>query len=126
MLNIAPAVTTDASGALEFDLGTVSDSVVFASGRLSIGVGVLEFDDFNFTTLGTLAQGNYLLFDGVSPIEGSLGPDFSGGLPDGLFGRLQLADGGNDLVLQVVPEPGTTTVLLAGVGFLAACRRRRS
>jgi hypothetical protein len=126
MLDISPAVLADASGALEFELGATSDSVAFTSGRLSIGTGVLEFDDFNFTSLGTLAQGNYLLFDGVSPINGSLGLDVSGSLPNGLFGTVQLADGGNDLVLQVVPEPGTTTILVAGFALLAGSRRRRS
>ncbi len=126
VLNLAGAVTPDASGALEFELGSTVDSVKFLSGKLDIGAGGLEIDDFAFTVLPGLAIGTYTLFDGVTPIQGTLGLEVSGPLGGGFFGTIAFADGTNDLVLQVVPEPGTAMALLGGLAVLASRRRRTS
>ena len=69
-------------------------------------------------------MGTYTLFDGVVPIQGSLGADLSGPVDVGLFGTIAFADGTNDLVLVVVPEPGTTVALLGGLAVFATRRRR--
>ena len=121
-LDVTPAVTPSASAALIFELGTSSDRVVLNAGSLNIGTGVLEFNDFLFTDSGGLAETDYVLFDGTSAIAGSLGAGVSGAI--GAFtGELQFADGGNDLILHVVPEPGSVALLVLGSALLF--RRRR-
>jgi autotransporter-associated beta strand protein len=119
---------TDA-GAFNFQLGAsqaASDSVLLSAGALLIGTDVLEFDDFIFTDAGGAASGTYTLFDTANPIIGTLGANVSGGLGGGFFGTLAFADGGNDLVLIVVPEPGTGIASLLGGAVLLGFRRSRS
>jgi hypothetical protein len=79
---------------------------------------------------------NFTIFDnlGASPIGGT-GHFVVGGTPlsDGdtfaLSGsqfRIQYDGGtGNDVVLETIPEPATTAVLLSGLACVAAARRRR-
>jgi autotransporter-associated beta strand protein len=125
--DISGGVTATDSDALIFGLDTplLSDRVSISGGALAIGAGVLEFDDFLFSTFGGFAMGDYVLFDGTVPITGSLGPIVSGTL-GGLDANLQLADGGNDVVLHVVPEPGSVALLFGGVALLTSRRRRRA
>ncbi len=112
-------------GNLEFELGTTSDKILLSSGSLNIGTGVLEFDDFAFTQLSGFANGDYLLFDSNAPIVGTLGANVTGALGDiTITGTLQFSDGGNDLILHVVPEPASATLLLGGLALLFAGRRR--
>jgi hypothetical protein len=82
---------------------------------LTIGSGMLEFNDFNFTALTGFGPGTYTLFDTSAAITGSLGSSLSGSV-GGFSATLSLADGGNDVVLTVVPEP--TGMVLAGMGLL--------
>jgi hypothetical protein len=81
-----------------------------------------QFSDFNFTPLGGFGPGTYLLIDAGS-VNGSLGAGTSGtinGLP------ASLAVQGNDLVLTVVPEPGTLALLVVGaIGALSYAWLRR-
>ena len=125
-LDISPAVAAAASAALRFDLDTLiaSDSVI-NTGTLAIGSSVLELDDFAFTNLGGLANGTYTLFNGITPITGTLGANLVGTLSS--YGiTLGLADGGNDLVLTVVPEPGSVALIAGGLACLLGRRRRRA
>lgn len=115
------------TGWLKFDLGTTSDQVALTSGTLNIGTG-LDLDDFSFTGVAGFGVGTYTLFNTSQPIVGELGSNLSGTVL-GFDATLQYADGGNDLVLVVVPEPGTVATLIGGVATLLGwqrSRRRRS
>lgn len=124
-LDLSRAVS--GSGWLKFELGSVSDSITLSSGTLNLGAG-LDFSDFAFTNGGGLEAGTYVLFNTGSDIIGTLGSNLSGSI----FGNeatLAFANGANgrdDLVLVVVPEPGALSGLLGGVGILLGVRRRRT
>ncbi len=125
VLDLSASVNTVNSQALAFEIDTVasSDKVTLTGGALKIGTGVLEFDDFNFSTLGGfVANSTYVLFQGDTAIDGTLGTNISG-LIGSFAGELQFADSNTDLVLVVVPEPGTAVSLLGGLGLMLGRRR---
>ncbi|MDB6173324.1 MAG: outer rane autotransporter barrel domain protein [Chthoniobacteraceae bacterium] len=124
-LDVEGAVTAPASASLEFNLGSVNDSVLLTTGTLHIGTGVLNFDDFLFTRDAGFTGGDIVLFDSNNPIDGTLGTALSGSLGGGAFGTIQFGDNNHDLVLHVIPEPGSALLLAAGAGILGAFRRRR-
>jgi fibronectin-binding autotransporter adhesin len=127
-LDINSGVFEPNSRALLFELAAplASDKVVLTGGALSIGAGVLEFDDFSFSTLpGFDPNADYVLFDGTEPINGTFGANLSGTVA-GFMAQIFLADGGRDLVLHVVPEPGAATAFLVGAATLLGLRRRRN
>jgi hypothetical protein len=74
----------------------------------------------------TTFAGTHTLFDTNLALDGTLGADLTGDFGPRFQGTLALADGGNDIVLTVVPEPGSTMLLLAGFGLFASRRKRRS
>jgi autotransporter-associated beta strand protein len=127
VFNLTGAVTATNSQALAFELDVpvISDRVTIVGGSLNIGAGVLEFDDFAFIAFGGLATDtDYVLFDGDTPITGTLGPNVSG--PVGSFtGELRFGDNGNDLILHV-PEPGSALLILGGMAMWGLRRRRNS
>ena len=108
---------------LDYELDTPLDSdlVLMSSGVLTLGGQ--QFSDFNFTPLGGFVPGSYTLIDAGS-INGTLGNTLSGPIGNGLTGTLAIQ--GNDLVLSVVPEPGTLA-LLGGCGsaLVLTARLRR-
>ncbi len=127
-LTISLAVTPVASSALQFQLGgpEASDRITLASGTLTIGNGVLGLDDLALLPQQGFGAGTYLLVDGTVPITGFLdlnAANLNGNI-QGFEANLALADGGNDLVLVVVPEPGSMG-LLAAAGLLLGLRRYR-
>lgn len=120
-LNLTMAVSNH-TGALRFELAApASSDKVAVTGTLTIGDGLLELDDFDFTDWG-VAAGTYVLFASDSVIDGFLGANLTGMLGSYSI-TLDLADGNTDLVLQVVPEPAT--VVLTVLGLLAVMWRGR-
>ena len=125
-LAIAGAGTLDVStannaGGLAFRLGTASDLVTVASGNLQIGSGLLNFDDFTFTTGSGFGQGSFTLFSAAT-LLGTLGSSTAGTV-GGLPASLQVS--GNTVLLSVVPEPSLTVAMLAGIAMGGLVLRRR-
>jgi hypothetical protein len=122
-LDIALAVS-NLTGALKFELGAPGnhDQIVLSAGTLSIGNGLLEFDDFSFTDSG-VTNGTYILFSTDSAIDGTLGGSLTGFI--GAYqATLSLGDSNTDIMLTVVPEP--SSFVLAGAGLLLLAWRRIS
>jgi autotransporter-associated beta strand protein len=107
----------------------VTNGSVGATNALEIGTGVLEFDDFQFTFANPVQSNpngqTYVLFASNGPITESLGANVNGsfnGVP------ANIAISGNDIILQVVPEPNSLSMLAGSVGLalgLQRFRRRR-
>lgn len=133
----AKVLTLDASSVLSFDLNSSgtgnfqSDTIALVGG--SAGDIVFNNNVINFTdlSLGSLAPGNYLLFSAdVSSAYSGLGLSGStivsglsigSGLDSYAGSSLQLS--GNNIYVQVVPEP-QTYLLMALAGLTLLLRRR--
>ena len=123
-LSGAVAATASASLVFELDLPGNSDIVVLApTGGLDIGSG-LEFDDFLFSDLGGLGIGVYTLFDTNNAITGTLGTNLSGTI-GGYTGTISISNDGQDVLLNVVPEPSAWLNLIGGAAVLMGWQRRR-
>ena len=112
------------TGYLKFALGLTSDQIALNSGSLNIGAGLLNLNDFAFSDAGGFSQGTYVLFNTTAPIVGTLGANLSGPVL-GYDATLAFANGGDQLVLNVVPEPGALTAFFGGVGMLLGLQRVR-
>lgn len=127
-LDVSGAVVGD-SQSLLFNLGSVSDKILLEGATtLSIGSGLLDFNDFAFTLESGFAPGTYTLFEtsSLAAIAGSLGGDLTGTL-SGYEATLSLGVNGNGydtLILTVVPEPSVFQFLLAGSVALLLVQRR--
>ncbi len=112
------------SGAFLFDLAgaSASDRVTITTGTLN--VGTLDFSDFAFTALAGFGEGEYVLFDAASAIQGNIGA--AAGTINGLTATLSIDSVNNNVLLTVVPEPGTTALVTAGLlGWMVFGIRRR-
>ena len=137
-LSTASTAATFASGAtFAFDLNTTglqSDKLSLINGA----AGDFQFNSNNiaFTVSGTLASGQtYTIFTAdVASAYGGLtftGSKVTAGLSiSGLGGAYDtnsyIAKSGNDLVLNVVPEPTTWALLAGSLTVVTVFRRRRS
>ncbi len=126
-LNLAAATASANTGWLRFDLGAADtagvsyDQILLSSGVLNIGTG-LDFNSFDFNLLAGFGPGTYTLFDTGEAILGSLGT--ATGTLGGYDAELFIV--GNDLVLQVIPEPASMAAIFAAlVGSVVLLRRRR-
>jgi autotransporter-associated beta strand protein len=121
-MNVSGSLTLQSGAKMDYALDTPTDSdeVYMPSGPLVLSGQ--QFADLNFTPLGGFGQGTYMLIDALS-ISGSLGTSTSGTI-DGLPASIAIQ--GDDVVLNVVPEPGTLTLLGVGaVGMLGWVWRRK-
>lgn len=129
LFDISGAVGGASTGALVFSLDALgtSDRINLTLGALNIGTNELAFSDFSFTPLSGFAPGTYTLFSTGTSVLGSLDTDTSHltGLINGLESTIGFGDNGTDLVLQVVPEPGSTTLIAAALASLLGLQRRR-
>jgi hypothetical protein len=109
-LNVS-AMANGGSGKLRFELGPIGSSDKLAvTGTLTIGTGVLAFNDFVFSALAGLHDGTYKLITSGAPVSGTLaGSGLSGAIGAGT-GTLQISDGGtgNDLELVVTGLGGAS------------------
>ena len=123
VLNVAGNLTLTDGAILDFELGDV-----FASDKISMPTSTLflngqDFADFHFTQLDGFGMGMYTLID-AGTISGLLGSNLSGNI--GSY-TASLAVSGNDLVLNVVPEPSSLAMLIAAVlGFGVFYKLRKS
>jgi hypothetical protein len=106
---------------LDFELGDV-----FASDKSpclpTLFLNGQDFADFHFNLLDGFGMGLYTLID-AGTISGLLGSNLSGNI--GSY-TASLAVSGNDLVLNVVPEPSGLAMLIAAVlGLGVYCNRRK-
>ena len=134
-LTFGNSLTLNDNALLVFELaGTGASDLVTLTGsnQLTIGSGLLEWDDFVFADLGATA-GTYTLFDTGAPIVGTLGTSLTGTVGS-LEGTLSLANADNDLVLTlassagpVIPEPSAFLIWALGLLGLPvyAWRRKR-
>jgi autotransporter-associated beta strand protein len=123
ILHLSGSLTLLSGAKMDYELDTPlgSDEVSMPTGLLSLNGQ--QFSDFNFTPLGGFGQGTYTLIDAGS-VNGSLGAGSSGTI-NGLSASLAVQ--GNDLVLNVVPEPGTLMLLTAAaIGAVGIWRRATS
>lgn len=112
---------------LAFTLGSAADAITLTgSTGLDLGSGTLGFGDFTWTAGTGFGLGTYTLIGGASSLAGSLdGADLSGTI-GGMSATLGVS--GNNLVLNVVPEPASAALAAPGLGLLvlAWAFRRRS
>ncbi len=111
-----------------FDLGSTATAgttydTVGVTGTVDFGATTLQFSDFTFNQRAGFGTGSYTLFSSTL-LSGTIASGFdSGSMGGGFTGTLFVS--GNDLVLNVVPEPSTVAMLLSGFGILHLRRRRR-
>jgi autotransporter-associated beta strand protein len=121
ILTISGNLTLNSGALLDFELANTSASDKISMTGSTLYLNNQQFSDFVFTPLGGFGAGTYILID-AGGIQGNLGNSLSGnigGLP------ASLSTSGNDLVLNVVPEPSIWILLAtAGLALFAYVRRQ--
>jgi fibronectin-binding autotransporter adhesin len=112
VLSVTGSLILVPGAALNFELDRPATSSMINSGTLILGNQ--QFTDFNFTWTPNFAPGNYDLINFASS-SGTLGTNT--GTIDGYPATLTLQS--NELVLNVVPEPSSITLLaISALGLL--------
>ncbi len=116
---INAAGRTDTFQSFHFTLNNPGTTVVDVQGLLSIGTGILEFDDFSFTAGSGFGPGTYRLFQ-YETLSGTLGSSLTGQI-GGFDATISNDPLTNSIVLTVVGGPsGYSTWAAANVGGQAA------
>ena len=110
------SLTINLGAVLDFELGSISESDKISCSHLLFSG--LDFSYFNFTALDGFGPGTYTLID-ADTIASNFGNNLTGTI--GGYSAT-LAKSGNDLVLNVVPEPGTWMLLAACLGLFVGKR----
>jgi autotransporter-associated beta strand protein len=120
------SAATGNSGSLQFELAQpgASDSIALSFGAINVGTDALGFSDFAFNALAGFGAGTYTLIDSATLIVGTLDPANLGGNIGAFTGTLAYNGDGTDIVMTVIPEPGSFGLLL-GAATLLGFRRRR-
>jgi autotransporter-associated beta strand protein len=124
-LTIGGNLTLSNGALLDYELGTISNSDMISMTGSTLYLNSQDFSDFNFIALSGFGAGTYTLID-AKAISGSLSTsNLSGPIGSGYNGTLAIV--GNDLVLTTtaVPEPGTLSLLAAGLMSLLAYAWRK-
>lgn len=130
ILDISAAVSGAHTGALIFRLAGlgINDKVVLeADTVLKIGIGQLNFDDFAFSIRdgSSIGIGVYTLFSSNTAIDGTLG-GFLSGMIGGYQAEIAFDNNNQNLILSVIPEPGTRSLLAGALGLtILLCRAPR-
>jgi autotransporter-associated beta strand protein len=125
------------AGRLIFDLAAPggSDKVLLSDPTSTLIIGAatalttsLEVSDFTFNIRPGFTAGVYTLFETSQTISGGLST--GAGLLDvdlggGYSGTLSLDNSNTDIILTVIPEPGTAALALGGLAIFLIRRRRR-
>ncbi len=88
-------------------MGSIAASDKISMSSSTLYINNLSFSAFNFTAFSDFGTGIYTLID-AGTISGDLGSNLTGAI-DGFSATLLKS--GDDLVLNVVPEPGTWILL---------------
>jgi uncharacterized repeat protein (TIGR03803 family)/autotransporter-associated beta strand protein len=120
-LTFSGGLVLSPGAALDFGLDTPLTSSMISCNSLTLGGQ--QFFDFSFPYTANFAPGTYYLIESGSAPSGTLGTITSSTI-DGYPATLAVE--GNNLVLNVVPEPGALGLLGAGViGLLGWGWRRK-
>ena len=106
---------------MDYDLDKPGGSDMLSCGTLVVG-SPLGFSNFDFTHTPNFGPGEYKLIEATSLPGGALSGGTSGSV-DGYPANLAVS--GNYVVLNVVPEPGTASLLRVGVIALLGWGWRR-
>ena len=109
-LSVSGSLILSSGAVMEYELDTPSTSSLVLMPLGQLVLSGQQFADFDFTPTANFAPGIYPLIEAGS-ISGSLGASTTGTI-DGYPATLAVQ--GNDLVLNVTPEPGTLALLAAG------------
>ena len=119
-LTLSGSLVLSSGAMLDYDLDRPSTSEMIDCGP--VVASSLGFSNFSFESTSNFRPGVYDLIYSTNTLpSGVLGGSTSGSI-DGY--PASLAVSGNELVLTVVPEPGTLSLLLAGTIGLGGCRWR--
>ncbi len=122
ILTLTGNLTLNSGALLDFDLANTAASDKISMTGSTLYLTGQQFSDFVFTPLDGFGAGIYVLID-AGGIQGNLGDNLSGNI-GGLSALLTTS--GNDLVLNVVPEPSIWILLAtSGLALLAYLKRQR-
>ncbi len=118
-LSVGGNLILSAGAVMDYELDTPSTSSMISCGALTLNGQ--QFSDFNFMPSANFALGSYPLI-AFGSTSGSLGNSTSGTI-DGFPATLAVE--GNDLVVNVVPEPSTAALLATGLFGLIGWKWRQ-